>query len=483
MSSLSFVVRHDLWSGDQREAATRLRSVVEERKLETIRLSFPDQHGLLRGKTLIASDALNSLESGCAITSTLLAKDTSHRTVFPVFTAGGGFDRRDMQGAADVVMVPDPTTFRVLPWSPSTGWLLCDLYFADGRPVPFATRSLYKSTLDRLAQRGYHFKAGLEVEFHLFKVRDPRLAPEDAGHPGQPGEPPVVDLLSQGYQYLTEQRYDQMEPVLDLIRRNIVALELPLRSVEVEYGPSQCEFVFRPTVGMVAADTMVLFRSAVKQISQRHGFHATFMCRPRIPNAMSSGWHLHQSLMSHTDGSNAFTSSDKDDLSPLGMAYMAGLLAHARASAVFATPTINGYKRFRSYSLAPDRAIWGRDNRGVMIRMLGGREDPATRIENRIGEPAANPYLYMTSQILAGLDGIDRSLDPGPSADTPYETKASLLPKSLHEAISALRDDPFFRNAMGAEFVDYYVHIKSAEIERFQAEVTEWEHREYFEMF
>lgn len=479
----SFVARHDLWSADQREAAARLRAVVEEQKLETIRLSFPDQHGLLRGKTLVAAEALKCLESGCAITTTLLAKDTSHRTVFPVFTAGGGFGMREMQGAADALMIPDPTTFRILPWAPSSGWLLCDVHFADGRPVPFATRGLYKSALAHLARRGYDFKAGLEIEFHLFKVEDPRLAPEDAGLPGQPGAPPAVSLLSQGYQYLTEQRFDQMEPVLDLIRRDIIALGLPLRSIEVEYGPSQCEFVFQPMVGLVPADTMVLFRSAVKQICQRHGYHATFMCRPRIPNAMSSGWHLHQSLTSRANGTNAFMSDEAGGLSRLGMAYMAGLLEHARASAVFSTPTINGYKRFRSYSLAPDRAIWGRDNRGVMIRVLGGRNDPATRIENRIGEPAANPYLYMTSQILAGLDGIDRSLDPGPSADTPYETRASFLPKSLHEAVLALRDDPFFRSAMGAEFVDYYVHIKNAEIERFQAEVTEWEHREYFEMF
>ena len=118
-----------------------------------------------------------------------------------------------------------------------------------------------------------------------------------------------------------------------------------------------------------------------------------------------------------------------------------------------------------------------------MIRVLGGAGDPATRLENRIGEPAANPYLYMASQILSGLDGVDRGLDPGPSADTPYETKAELLPKTLQEAVSALKDDPFFRKALGAEFVDYYVHIKNAEIERFQSEVSDWEHREYFEMF
>src|SRR5215467_354663 len=107
--------------------------------LQTIRFSFPDQHGLLRGKTLIASEALSSLESGCSITTTLLAKDTSHRTVFPVFTAGGGFGMSEMQGGGDVIMVADPTTFKILPWAPGTGWVLCDLYFTDGRPVPFAS--------------------------------------------------------------------------------------------------------------------------------------------------------------------------------------------------------------------------------------------------------------------------------------------------------------------------------------------------------
>ena len=478
---MSFVERHGLWSREQKEAAARLRRTVEDEKLEVIRFSFPDQHGILRGKTLVASEALRSLESGCTITTTMLAKDTSHRTVFPVFTAGGGFGMREMEGAADVLMVADPASFRVLPWASATGWLLCDLYFADGRPVPFATRHLYRSVLARLNQRGYDFVAGLEVECHIFKLEDARMSPEDAG---QPGQPPSVSLLSHGYQYLTEQRYDQIEPVLEIVRRDIMALKLPLRSIEVEFGPSQCEFTFQPTVGLEPADNMVLFRSAVKQICHRHGYHATFMCRPKLPNVVASGWHLHQSIVSRGNGENAFMAKDKGEtLSAFGRGYLGGLLQHARAAAVFTTPTINGYKRYRAYSLAPDRAIWGQDNRGGMIRVLGGAGDAATRLENRIGEPAANPYLYMASQILSGLDGVDRKLDPGASADTPYETKAQLLPKSLREAVSALDDDPFFRQAFGAEFVDYYVHIKNAEIARFESEVSDWEQREYFEIF
>ncbi|MBH5369347.1 glutamine synthetase family protein [Bradyrhizobium glycinis] len=478
---MTFVAHHALWSDEQRDAAQRMRRIAEEKNLEVIRLAFPDQHGILRGKTIVSSEAIASLESGCSITTTMLAKDTSHRTVFPVFTAGGGFGMKEMEGAADVLMVADPTTFRVLPWAPTTGWVLCDLYFNDGRPVPFATRGLYKRVLDELGARGYDFVAGLEVEFHIFRLDDPHMRAEDAG---QPGTPPSVSLLSHGYQYLTEQRFDQMEPVLEILRRDIIALGLPLRSVEVEFGPSQCEFTFQPKKGLEPADNMVLFRSAVKQIARRHGYHATFMCRPKLPNAFASGWHLHQSVVSRASGDNLFMAKDgSEPLSAFGKSYLAGLLDHARASTLFTTPTINGYKRYRSYSLAPDRAIWGRDNRGVMIRVLGGAGDVATRLENRIGEPAANPYLYMASQILSGLDGVNRKLDPGPSADAPYETKAPPLPKSLRDAVSALKDDPFFREKLGAEFVDYYTHIKNAEIDRFLSEVTDWEHREYFEMF
>src|SRR5436189_4193970 len=125
-----------------------------------------------------------------------------------------------------------------------------------------------------------------------------------------------------------------MEPALEIIRRDILALGLPLRSVEVEFGPSQCEFTFAPTKGLAPADNMVLFRSAVKQIARRHGYHATFMCRPKLPNLFASGWHLHQSLVSRTSGENAFMSKS-EVLSEFAKHYLAGLLEHAGASTVF----------------------------------------------------------------------------------------------------------------------------------------------------
>jgi glutamine synthetase len=493
-SSTSFAARHGLWTAEQTRAAAAVEQAIKKHKLELVRFSFADQHGVLRGKTVVAADAPALMRSGVTMTTTLLAKDTAHKTAYPVFAPGGGFGMAEMQGGGDFVMVPDPETFRVLPWTgrdgaPNTGWLLCDIVFSNGKPVPFSTRQLLRDALARLAHAGFDYIAGLEVEFHLFRMENPRLTPEDATWPPRA---PDVSLLNQGYQYLTESRFDQVDAALEPIRRGLAALGMPLRSLEVELGPSQCEFTFRPQPGLEAADTMVLFRAAAKQIARRNGYLLSFMCRPGLPNLFSSGWHLHQSLLDRR-GRNIFVGKEREGLSVAGLHFLGGLIEHARAAAAFAAPTVNGYKRYRAYTLAPDRAVWARDNRGVMVRVLGQPGDPSTHLENRIGEPAANPYLYMASQIHAGLDGMAKCRDPGASADTPYETDAPALPKDLGEAIAALRGSELFAASFGAAFVDYYCRLKEAEFARFNAEatasdasagdVTAWEQNEYFDLF
>jgi glutamine synthetase len=443
--------------------------------LKQVRFSFADQHGVLRGKTLAVSEVQSALKSGVGFPSSMLLKDTSHRTVFPAFTSGGGVGIADFQGAGDVLMFADPSTFRVLPWAPDTGWVLCDLQLRDGQPVPYDTRGLLKAALARL--KPHELMCGLEVELHVFRIVRDNLRPEDAG---QPGNPPEVALLTTGYQLLTDNKHDQLEPVFELIRNTLEGLRLPVRSFEVEFGPSQIEITLSPLAALAAADAMVLLRSAVKQVARRHGYHATFMCRPKLPNVMSSGWHLHQSLTK--TGRNMFV-SDKEDLSDTGKHWLAGLLNHARGACAFSTPTINGYKRYRPYSLAPDRIIWGKENRGALLRVVGGPGNAATRIENRIGEPAANPYLYIASQVWSGLDGLTARPNLPRSADTPYEAKADLLPRTLDEALEALRKDKVLRAGFGETFVDYYCKIKEAEIARFNLEVSDWEHREYFDLF
>jgi glutamine synthetase len=222
------------------------------------------------------------------------------------------------------------------------------------------------------------------------------------------------------------------------------------------------------------------------------------MCKPGIHNFYASGWHLHQSLIHPETKMNAFTTGQAGQaISETGLHFMGGLLAHAGAACVFTTPTINGYKRAKPYSLAPDRAAWGIENKGAMLRVQGGLNDPAAHIENRVGEPTANPYLYMASQIFAGLDGIERKLDPGPPSEVPYEANKPLLPKTLIEAVGLLKRNELFRKTFGDEFIDYIVTIKEFEYDRFvkylesagiSAEtaadtVTDWEQREYFELY
>ena len=464
-----FAARTQAWTAEQHEAANRVEAEITQQNLGVVRFAFADAHGVLRGKTLVAAEAIRLLRQGANATTTLLLKDLSGKTAFPVFTPGGGFGMAALQGAADMVMLPDPLTFKILPWAPHTGWLLCDLFFPGGEPMPLSTRGLLAAQIERLTARGLEFMAGIELECHILR----------AGAPDADGKPGPRHMLNPGYQYLTELRYDELDPLLETLRAALQGLGLPLRTLEVEFGPSQVELTFGPATGLAPADMMILVRSAVKQTCQRNGAVASFMSRPRLPSAVSSGWHLHQSLRDASG--NAFASHD-GMLSDLGMAYLGGILAHASAACAFTTPTINGYKRYRPFSNAPTRACWAVDNRGGMVRVLGAPGDPATRIENRVGEPGANPYLAMAAQIAAGLDGIDRALDPGPPSSAPYEDGAPLLPRSLMQALAALRADACFADAFGQVFIDYLTRLKEAEIDRYLSETTEWEHSEYFEL-
>lgn len=477
----SFVEQHGLYCDEDRKRVDSIIAQWRKEGIEFVRFVFPDQHGQLRGKTLVREAAESAFRTGVNMTTTLLAKDTSHKTVFPVFSRGGGFSFPGMEGAADFVMVPDPTTVKRLPWSRNTAWVLCDPYMSNGKVSPLGTRRHLKRATECLAEQGYQYVTGLEVEFHVFRRLDDCMELADSG---QPGKAPKIGLMSHGYQYLTEQRYDSVSDVMELFHDTLMGLQLPLRSLEIEYGPSQFELTFGPTTALQAADNMVLLRTAIKQVCQRRGLLASFMCRPAIPNAMSSGWHLHQSLTDPSDNRNLFIpESDDCSLSPLGEQFLAGLLRHAPGCTAFSTPTINGYRRYRPMSLAPDRAAWGRDNRGAMLRVLGGPGDPGSRIENRVGEPSANPYLYIASQAYAGLNGITQAMVAPPSADEPYQAEAVKLPTNLYDALDALRADPLINECFGEDFVGYYCHIKEAELERFNLEVTEWEAREYLDMF
>jgi glutamine synthetase len=486
-----FVARHGLFSDRQANAAELVSARIDELGLRTVRLVVVDQHGMPRSKSLSADAALAAMSNGLDFSGAIYSLDTGNQVFVPAFAQGGGFGIDEFTGFPDVVLVPDPTTFQVLPWADRTGWMLCDVYFGNGQPMPLDGRGLMRRVLGDLADGGYDYLAGIEIEYYIVKLESERLTPENAGFTPVP---PEVSVFERGYQYLSEVRLDSVGGTLETIRDALWEVGLPPRAMEDEWGPGQIEFSFSPIGGLAAADAVVLFRSAVKQVCQRQGLLATFMCRPGLPNFFSSGWHLHQSLISRQDGSNAFASQETV-LSGVGTQYVAGLLEHALPMMLFSTPTVNGYKRYRPYSFAPDRVCWGVENRGVLVRVQGSPGDSSSHVEMRLGEPAANPYLYMAANIAAGADGIRRGLAAPPAVEAdPYAAEAPMLPTSLAEAVGALDADDFYRKAFGDTLVDYLLLMKRAELKRYEAslaesppaeghDVSDWEMREYFEFF
>lgn len=494
--SEKFVRKYALHSADQLSEAERSLESIDREGTEIVRLVWPDQHGLLRGKALTTSAYRAALVSGVEITMAPFFFDPANAIVFNPFTTDGGFAIEGLGGSPNVKMVPDPGTFRVLPWVEKTAVVFCDLYMVDGRPFPFAPRTILKQTLAEFSRSGFSLISGVEMEWYLTRVVDDGLANGSLGAPGSPADPPVVAPVARGYNYLLMDHLDEIDEVVRPIRRAVEQMGLPLRSIDDEWAPSQVETTFDVLEGLAAADSAALFRMATKQIAKRQGYLASFMCTPAIAGFYASGWHLHTSVAAVDTGRNLMVPTDHAPLSELGQHYVGGTLAHGAAASVFTTPTINGYRRRRPYSLAPDRLTWGQDNRAAMMRVISAPGDSASHVENRVGDSAANPYLYLAAQAAAGLDGIVNRIDPGPISVDPYSAKVEQLPASLAEAVDALEADTFYRKAFGDGFVDYMVAMKRSEVTRYDAwvaenpdpetyvnGVTDWEHREYFENF
>ena len=474
--------------------------LIKSQSLELVRFAWCDTHGMLRGKTLTSSAAIKALDQGVGMVSTLMLKDTSDRTAFKVFEPSIAQDLPGFEFANNLLLKPIPNSFKVLPWADKTGWVQCQPVFLNEESVLYDTRFQLQAALEKLANMGLQMVCGLEVEFHIYRLHDVNHGTDlDPNIAAWPGVCPEVSLIHPGYNLLSENCFDMAEEPLRIVQHTAQALGLPLLSLEIELGPSQVEAVFDATDALAAADNMVLFRSAVRQALRRAGYYATFMCRPPFESIMSSGWHLHQSLVEIKSGRNAFmrempqantqANDARHTLSDVGTHYLAGLLENAQGMTVMCTPTVNGFGRFRPNALAPQSVLWGRDNRGAMLRVIGQAGDQATRIENRLGEPAANPYLYMASQIHAGLQGIQKEWVPPLATDSPYgddnvvsNGQAVRIPNNLRDALVALQDNSAMREGFGAEFLRYYARIKNSEQQRFDAseDKLEFQKREYF---
>lgn len=477
-----FVADHGLWDEAQHAAAERIEAHLDQ--VDFVRLVFGDPHGLTRSKTLTAQAFRTVLRNGMNFSPGPFLFDTGHAVAVD-FLGDHGIGVDEIAGAGNFILVPDPVTFQVLPGSaPRTAWVLGDEYLRDGTPHPLSSRAVLRRVLASYAERSLSPVLGLEVEWYLTRRLDDEPGNRGNGF-GLQGEAPRVAAMNAGYQFNLDAAYDTVAPVTDPLALHLLDLGLPLRSMEHESGPGQVETTFSPMSALDTADAMLLFRTVTKRWCAERGLHASFMSQPLIDAADPSGWHLNQSVVETATGRNLFSAEGlADGISPDGKAYAEGLLSWARELTLLSVPTVNGYRRLSAaHSLAPTRIGWNLEDRTAMLRVVG--QGAGAHIENRTGEPCANPYLNIAAQLFAGLDGLTSGCTPR----TDDGASAELVPQSLREALDAFRAGRAAR-LLGEPLAACLAKLKESELNRYEAwcvqaapvpgQVTEWEQREYF---
>ena len=434
------------------ETSTAIEALPPE--VETIRVTYPDLHGIQRGKDVPRSEFARAASSGLAFCWAVMGTDLSHVPV-----VGGEMGYPDMTAYADL------STLRQLPWEPDVAACLADLV-RDEKPEPTDPRALVRSAEAELADLGLTAKIGPELEFYL-------CTQDESGAWSR-----HVDNLSMVYTV-----GPQADPT-GLVKSMLGAcaqLGLGAIAMNHEFMNSQYEINLRETAPLAAADNAFRLKAAVKDHAAQEGLHATFMGKP-FNDQGGSGFHLHISL--ERDEKNCF--DDPDD--PSGLSgemrhFVGGLLEHATALMAFLNPTINAYRRILPDSLAPVNVNWGYDNRTTFVRIPPERGG-GSRVELRVGDGAANAHLVIAACLFAGVDGLKRELDPGsPLEGDAYtlspDEQGAPLPSSLPEAIAALEADEVLREAIGADIIDTFAALKGYEVERYNQHVSDWDLDEY----
>ena len=333
------------------------------------------------------------------------------------------------------------------------------------------------------------------MEWYITRLLEDNLTSGDLGGPGSPGKPPEVAPLARGYSYLQEGHLDEIDNALRPIRKNLLALgaAAALAGGRVGAEPGRDDLRRDGRDGRPPTRSCCSATRSSRPAGATGTWRRSCARRACPASTRAAGTCTARSRTGRPAATRWFRRRASRCRRSAGTSSAAPWSTRIAASA-FTTPTVNGYRRRRPYSLAPDKITWGFDNRAAMIRVISSPGDEASHVENRVGEPAANPYLYVAAQVLSGLDGVTNKSDPGPISEDPYASDRASLPTSLADALDALEGDAFFRRALGDRFVDYIVTMKRSETTRYAAHlaertdadpsvVTDWEHREYFELF
>jgi len=424
---------------------------VEERGIRFVRFWFTDVLGQL--KSFAVTDAELEL----------------------AFDEGMGFDGSSIDGftrieESDMIAIPDPTTFKVLPWRPEgdgVGSMFCDIQKPDGTPFEGDPRYALRRMLDKAAGMGYTMYVGPELEYFYF---------------ADDSDTQVLD--HGGYFDLTP-----LDVASDLRRETVLTLEKLGITVEYshhEVAPSQHEIDLRYAEASEMADIVMTYRLAVKEIAYANGVYATFMPKP-IAGENGNGMHVHQSLFNE-DGNAFFDANDPDgyNLSPAGKSYIAGLLKYAPEFCAITNQFVNSYKRLVPGYEAPVYVSWARRNRSAMVRvpMYKPGKENATRLELRSPDPSANPYLAFAVMLGAGLKGIEEGLEiPAEASNNIFDMTETelddagiaILPGTLGEAIQLFEHSETMKEILGEHIHEFFVMNKKAEWDAFQLDVSQWE--------
>jgi glutamine synthetase len=448
----------------------RVRGLIDDRGIETIKLGGPDLDGAFRGKRMPVRMFLAGLEHGFAQCDVIFGWDIAEDLVPDLrFT---GFE----SGYPDIIARPDLSTFRVVPWEENVASVVCDYTDEHGAPTAVSPRHVLNRVLDRAADQGYRLELAAELEFRVLRETAQSLRAKQWDN---------LEPLSPSNSCYSIHRATGDDFIFARIRKMMEEHGIVIEGYNREHGPGMYEMNLHHATGVAAADQTMLFRSGVKEMCQQEGLTATFMAKWNDKEDGDSG-HLHQSLWTADGAENLFYDPEADHrLSAAARRYAAGLLTTLPEFCALYAPNINSYKRYVSGTWAPTSVTWGVETRTTAIRMVPGSAT-STRIENRVPGSDVNPYLGLAATAAAGLYGIERKLTlPPPVRGNAYALSAAEarpLPRTLSEAIELFAASETAKEWFGETFVEHFAAMRRWEVQQYNRVVDRWQRERYLEM-
>jgi glutamine synthetase len=455
-----------------------IKQLIDEGKIEYVKIGAPDMEGVWRGKRVAAKFFLDSLADGFAQCDVLYGWDIAEN-VLPNL-AFSNWER----GFADLVMKPDLATFALVPWEEKVASCICDMWTEHGEEVTISPRYVLNRVVEYARSLGYEPMAAAELEFRFFRESQVSLREKDFG--------PDLTPLNPGMNCYAISQASADDHLLRRIASMMRDHGVEIEGYNREHGPGMYEMNIHYGGAATAADRVMLFKTGVKEICYQDGLAATFMAKWNDQHDGSSG-HSHMSLWDRSRERNAFwDDAAEGHMSETMRHFLAGVLEKMPEFMAFYAPVINSYKRYVEGTWAPLNTTWGMDNRTCAVRVIN-TNNRAIRIENRVPGSDANFYLVFAATLASGLYGIEQRLELPPRLDGNAYDAATVaraleaghirpLARNLTVATDLLERSTLAREALGSEFVEHFVATRRWEVSEYEKAVTNWERRRYFEL-